>query len=90
MLNADFEHHALHTYLDYVDDHPELRETPWISEFRDDYAPWSNLAELFTSIALDERSHRDESTAQIRAARFNEAAPARHRSSSGDEADTAA
>ena len=77
-LNADFEHHALHTYLDYVDDHPELAETPWISEFRDDYAPWSNLAELFTSIALDERSHRDESTARTCAARFGEAARDRH------------
>ena len=71
-LNADFEHHALHTYLGYVDDHPELHDTPWVSDFRDDYAPWSNLAELFTSIALDERSHRDESTALIRAARFGE------------------
>ena len=71
-LNADFEHHALHTYLDYVDDHPELHETPWVSDFQDDYAPWSNLAELYTSIALDERSHRDESDALIRAARFGE------------------
>ncbi len=92
-LNADFEHHALHTYLDYVDAHARLRETPWVSEFRDDYAPLSNLAELFTSIALDERSHRDESTARIRAARFGEPS---HRgplasvpSESGDEHTTA-
>ncbi len=87
VLNADFEHHALHTYLDFVDDHPELRETPWISEFRDDYAPWANLAELFTSIALDERSHRDESTELSRAARFGEAAHGSHPSSERDEVD---
>lgn len=73
-LNADFEHHALHTYLDFVDDHPEFHGTPWVSDFQDDYAPWSTLAELYTSIALDERSHRDESIALVAAARFGDSA----------------
>ena len=69
-LNADFEDHATHTYLDFVDDHPELDRTPWVSAFADEYGPWSTQGDLFRSIALDEAHHRDESEHRMDNARF--------------------
>lgn len=72
-LNADFEDHATHTYLDYVADHPELEDEPWVSEFADEYGHYDSVADLFRRIALDERDHRDESEERIAAARFGDA-----------------
>jgi ubiquinol oxidase len=71
-LNADFEDHATHTYLDFVHDHPGLDSEPWISTFVEDYGPSENVGELFRRIALDEAEHRSESERRIRAARFGE------------------
>ncbi len=69
-LNADFEDHAMHTYLDYVDAHPELAQQEWVSQFKDEYGDYRTVADVLTSIALDEQHHRDESLALIEAARF--------------------
>ena len=69
-LNADFEDHATHTYLDFVADHPQLDDTPWVSAFADEYGRWPTLGDLFRSIALDEQHHRDESERHIHDARF--------------------
>lgn len=71
-LNADFEDHATHTYLDFVHDHPELDEEPWTSTFAEDYGPSDTVGELFRRIALDEAEHRDESERLIHAARFGD------------------
>jgi ubiquinol oxidase len=69
-LNADFEDHATHTYLDFVADHPELDAQPWESSFVDDYGWYATVGDLFRRIALDEAEHRDESERRIDAARF--------------------
>jgi len=69
-LNADFEDHATHTYLDFVARHPELDEQPWESVFTEDYGSHATVGDLFRRIALDESEHRDESERQIDAARF--------------------
>ncbi len=69
-LNADFEDHATHTYLDFVADNPELDEQPWVSQFADEYGHYDTVGDLFRRIALDERAHCDESEAQIATARF--------------------
>lgn len=69
-LNADFEDHAMHTYLDYIDAHPDLAQQRWVSQFRDEYGDYSTVADVLLSIALDEQHHRDESLALIDAARF--------------------
>ena len=69
-LNADFEDHATHTYLDYVHDHPALDETPWTSTFADDYGRSDTVGELFRRIALDEAEHRSDSERRIHTARF--------------------
>ncbi len=71
-LNADFEDHATHTYLDYVRDHPGLDEAPWTSTFVDDYGPSDTVGELFRRIALDEAAHRADSERRIHAARFGD------------------
>ncbi len=71
-LNADFEDHATHTYLDFVHRRPELDEQPWNSEFAADYGPSSTVGELFRRIALDEAEHRRESERRIHAARFGD------------------
>lgn len=69
-LNADFEDHATHTYLDYVHEHPTLDDQAWTSTFAEDYGPSDTVGELFRRIALDEAAHRAESERLIHAARF--------------------
>lgn len=69
-LNADFEDHATHTYLDFVAANPELDALPWESEFADEYGSWPTWGDLFRSIALDEQRHRDESERRMADARF--------------------
>ena len=69
-LNADFEDHAEHEYMTMVTEHPEWENTPFESEFADDYGHFASLADLFRQIGHDERVHRQESEAQIRQPRF--------------------
>ncbi len=69
-LNADFEDHATHEYMELVREHPEWEREPFDSTFRDDYAPLDSVADLFRQIAFDEREHRDASVARMDDARF--------------------
>jgi len=71
-LNADFEDHAEHEYMQFVADHPELETVPWESVFADDYGHHATVADLFRSIGNDERMHKEESAAMIEAARFGQ------------------
>lgn len=71
-LNADFEDHAEHEYMEFVREHPELERRPFDSEFKADYdETLSTVADLFRRIGLDERHHKDESLARIAAPRFS-------------------
>ena len=82
-LNADFEDHAEHSYMEFVQAHPELEAERWDSAFDVDYGRHDTVADLFRQIALDERDHKESSEAHMEHARF--AAPdqlrARHRGS---------
>lgn len=69
-LNADFEDHAEHEYMEFVRDTPELLAEPYHGEFKDDYGGFDSLAELFIRIGLDERHHKEESLESIAKARF--------------------
>ncbi len=69
-LNADFEDHALHSYLEFLDAHAELETTPWHSEFAAEYGSWPTVADVVRRIALDELHHRDESLRRVDQARF--------------------
>ena len=70
-LNADFEDHAEHEYMEFVREHPELEREPFESDFRADYGAFENTADLFRQIALDERHHKEESLKRAEHARFS-------------------
>ncbi len=70
-LNADFEDHAEHEYMNYVQEQAELEGERFESDFKEDYGDFKNLADLFRRIGLDERLHKEESLARIARPRFS-------------------
>ncbi len=70
-LNADFEDHAEHEYMEFVNGDPSLESEPFESDFKSDYGDYANLADLFRRIGLDERIHKEESLARISHPRFS-------------------
>ena len=70
-LNADFEDHAEHEYMEFVRENPCLEKEPFHSIFEADYGQFPNRAELFRQIALDERLHKEESLERMKKARFS-------------------
>jgi hypothetical protein len=70
-LNADFEDHAEHEYAALVSEHPEWEEAPFVSTFGDDFGRYASIADLFRQIGYDERLHKLESEANMRAPRFS-------------------
>jgi demethoxyubiquinone hydroxylase (CLK1/Coq7/Cat5 family) len=69
-LNADFEDHAEHEYMEFVAEHPGWETEPFESAFSGDYGRFDSLADLFRQIGHDERVHKQESLAQAAASRF--------------------
>lgn len=69
-LNADFEDHAEHTYMQYIKDNPQLENEKVDSELVHDgrgpdngrYPSW---ADVFRRFGLDEREHMMESLKRI-------------------------
>jgi len=70
-LNADFEDHAEHEYMEFVRENPELEKEPFESDFAQDYGRFGSLADLFRQIGYDERIHKEESLERIERARFS-------------------
>jgi len=70
-LNAHFEDHAEHEYMEYVRDNPELETTPFESDFEEDYGAFRSQADLFRQIGLDERQHKVESLGRMARPRFS-------------------
>ena len=70
-LNADFEDHAEHEYMEFVRENPGLENEAFESDFRKDYGEFDSVADLFRQIALDERQHKEESLERIQNARFS-------------------
>lgn len=70
-MNAEFEDHAEHEYMEFVREHPELESEPWESVFKEDYGPSATLADLFRQIGYDERVHKEESLAHQDTPRFS-------------------
>jgi len=70
-LNADFEDHAEHEYMEFVKENPQFEKEPFDSEFRNDYGDFKSLADLFRRIGVDERIHKEESLSRIAKARFS-------------------
>jgi len=70
-LNADFEDHAEHEYMEFVEENPALESAPFESDFKEDYGNFRSVADLFRRIGLDERIHKEESLSRIENARFS-------------------
>ena len=70
-MNADFEDHAEHEYMEFVEENTGLEKIPFDSDFKEDYGNFENVADLFRRIGLDERIHKEESLARIEKARFS-------------------
>ncbi len=69
-LNADFEDHAEHEYMQFVKENPAFEHEPFESDFKNDYGDFQNVADLFRNIGVDERHHKEESIARIEKPRF--------------------
>ena len=70
-LNADFEDHAEHEYMEFVKENPRLETEPFESDFKNDYGNFENLGDLFRRIGVDERLHKEESLNHIKTPRFS-------------------
>lgn len=70
-LNAHFEDHAEHEYMEFVKENPQFENEPFLSDFADDYGHFDNLADLFRQIGVDERQHKLESLERMKAPRFH-------------------
>lgn len=69
-LNAQFEDHAEHEYMAFVEAHPELDEELWQSIFVEEYGSHKTVGDLLRQIGFDERVHKLASFEQIDRARF--------------------
>ena len=69
-LNADFEDHAEHEYMEFVADHPEWEDEPFEAVFEQEYGAFDSLADLLRQIGHDERVHKQESLEQMQRPRF--------------------
>ena len=69
-LNAEFEDHAEHEYMNFVANNPQLEEEPFESEFAGDYGTFESVADLLRNIAVDERIHKEESLVRVKNPRF--------------------
>lgn len=72
-LNADFEDHAEHEYMRYVCEHPELETQPDPGSYAAEYGRYESIAGLLRQIGHDERIHKLDSLANMRAPRFHSA-----------------
>jgi ubiquinol oxidase len=69
-LNADFEDHAEHEYMQFVGEHPEWETVPYDSPLTAEYGSFDSLADVFRQIGHDERVHKNDSLEGMREARF--------------------
>ena len=70
-LNADFEDHAEHEYMKFVEENPGFENEPFESQFAQDYGHFDCLADLFRQIGVDERHHKEESIQRMKSPRFS-------------------
>ena len=70
LLNAYFEDHAEHEYMEYVAENSDLEAERFESIFAGDYGQFASLADLFRQIGYDERVHKLESLTRVDSARF--------------------
>ncbi|GAA1529940.1 hypothetical protein GCM10009678_09930 [Actinomadura kijaniata] len=72
-LNADFEDHAEHEYMEFVAEHPEFEEVAAPPTYAAEYGRYRSLADLLRQIGHDERVHKIDSLVHMGNPRFHEA-----------------
>jgi hypothetical protein len=70
LVNAHFEDHAEHEYMEFVAENPQFESEPFKSLFEEDYAFSESVADIFRQIGHDERMHKEKSLEWIATARF--------------------
>ncbi|MFI0354861.1 alternative oxidase [Actinomadura sp. 9N407] len=71
-LNAEFEDHAEHEYMSFVAEHPELESEDDPGTYAAEYGRYASVADLLRQIGHDERTHKLDSLAHVRAPRFHQ------------------
>ena len=61
LVNAHFEDHAEHEYMEFVAENPQFESEPFTSLFEEDYASSESVADIFRQIGHDERMHKEKS-----------------------------
>jgi hypothetical protein len=61
LMNAEFEDHAEHVYMEFVREHPEWDRQKAAHPVVRQYGPFETWGDVFRSIGLDERDHMNES-----------------------------
>ena len=70
LVNAQFEDHAEHEYMEFAAENPQFESEPFTSLFEEDYASSESVADIFRQIGHDERMHKEKSLEWIATARF--------------------
>ncbi|SEN83931.1 alternative oxidase [Nonomuraea pusilla] len=65
-LNAEFEDHAEHEYMEFVAAHPELDHLPDPGTYGAEYGRHRSVADLLRQIGHDERTHKLDSLERMR------------------------
>ena len=70
LLNAHFEDHAEHEYMEFVAENPQLESEPVKSLFEEEYGSFESVADMVRQIGIDEGRHKQASLEAIATARF--------------------
>ena len=68
-LNAEFEDHAEHEYMNFAKD-PQWSQSGYSGGFSKDYGTFETLKDLWIQIGLDERTHKQDSLSKLDSPRF--------------------
>jgi hypothetical protein len=69
-LNADFEDHAEHEYMEFVKENPQFETEPFQSIYVDDYGQFDSFADVLRQIGVDERHHKEQSLLSSKEPRY--------------------
>jgi ubiquinol oxidase len=71
-FNSDLEDHAEREYMTFAREHPELEHEPFVSRFEKDFGSFPTMADVIRQIAIDERTHKEDSLSHVDMGRLGE------------------
>ncbi|MDQ3640910.1 MAG: hypothetical protein M3450_05435 [Actinomycetota bacterium] len=69
-MNADFEDHAQHEYVLFVQENPDFELRRYDGMFAEEYGRFDSVGDLFRQISHDELVHKEESLGRLSEPRF--------------------